>query len=163
MVEFLGTGVLGALFGGIFRILPEVLKIFDKVNERKHELNMFKIQTDLERMRGQFKVEHRYVDHSIAQLDAISEAFKEQSATASKSYKWVAAASAMVRPGITYVLFLFYIVFKITLLIMAHNSGVDWMLIIMNNWTAEDFGMLNMILTFWFVGRSIEKYSGSRW
>ena len=160
MVEFLGTGVLGALFGGIFRILPEVLKIFDKVNERKHELNMFKIQTDLERMRGQFKVEHRYVDHSIAQLDAISEAFKEQSATASKSYKWVAAASAMVRPGITAVLFLFYIVFKITLLIWAHACGVVWMLIIMNNWTAEAFVILNMVLTVWLVCMSLEKYSG---
>jgi hypothetical protein len=25
-------------------------------------------------------------------------------------------------------------------------------------WDADDFAMLNMCLTFWFVGRSIEKY-----
>ena len=25
-------------------------------------------------------------------------------------------------------------------------------------WTAQDFGMFSMILTFWFVGRSIERY-----
>lgn len=160
MIEFLGSGIIGSIFGGIFRILPEVLKLFDRVNERKHELNMFRLQTDLERMRGEFRVESRYVDHSVAQLEAISEAFKEQAATASTSYKWVAAASAMVRPGITYAVFLLYIAFKLIMISLAWDNQVEWIDIIRYNWTPDDFGMLNMILTFWFVGRSIEKYRG---
>jgi len=40
MFEFIGSGVIGSLFGGLFRLAPEVLKFFDKQNDRKHELAM---------------------------------------------------------------------------------------------------------------------------
>jgi hypothetical protein len=158
MLEFLGTGIIGSLFGGLFRLAPEVLKFFDKKNERNHELSMFRLQTDLEKQRGEFRVEERYVDHSVSQLEAIQEAFKEQRKTAESSYKWVAALSALVRPLITYLLFALYIVVKVTIMYSAYDSGIAWLEIAQNSWTVEDFGMLNMILTFWFVGRSIEKY-----
>jgi hypothetical protein len=159
MLEFIGSGLLGSIFGGLFRIAPEIIRVLDRANERKHELNMFRLQTDLEKVRGEFRMEGKYVDHSVAQLDAISEAFKEQSKTASSSYKWVAAASAMVRPGITYIVFLLYVFFKLIMIWLAWSSHIDWITIINNNWTNEDFAMLNMILTFWFVGRSIERYT----
>ena len=105
MIEILGGGLLGSIFGGLFRLAPEVLKWLDRKDERAHELNMFRLQTDLEKLRGEFRMEERYVEHSTAQLDAIQAAFKEQSATATASYPWVAALSALVRPGVTYVLF----------------------------------------------------------
>ena len=102
MFEILSGGLLGSLFGGLFRLAPEVLKFLDKGNERKHELSMFTLQTDLEKMRGQFKMEERYVDYSVNQLDAIKEAFKEQAQTAKEAGRFVAAVSALVRPGITW-------------------------------------------------------------
>jgi hypothetical protein len=74
----------------------------DKKNERQHELNMFQLQTDLEKMRGQFKMEEKYVDHSIAQLDTIKAAFEEQAETAKSAGWFVASISALVRPGITW-------------------------------------------------------------
>lgn len=151
-------GILGSLFGGLFRLAPEVLKFLDKGNERKHELAMFTLQTDLEKMRGEFKMEEKYVDHSVAQLNAIQEAFKQQGQDAAASYKWVAAASALVRPGITYFLFGLYVAVKMTAIVYAMQTGANWQAVLQANWTAEDFGMLNMILTFWFVGRAIEKY-----
>lgn len=158
MLEFLGTGIIGSLFGGLFRLAPEVLKFFDKKNEREHELKMFTLQTDLEKLRGEFRVEERYVDHSVSQLEAIKEAFVEQRKTSEASYRWVAALSALVRPIITYVLFTLYVLVKITIMYMAYNSGIPWLEVVKNSWSVEDFGLLNMILTFWFVGRSIEKY-----
>jgi len=158
MIELLGSGVLGSLFGGIFRLLPEVLKWLDRKDERKHELDMFRLQTDLEKIKGDYRMEERYADHSIAQLTAIQEAFKEQAASAANSYKWVAAASALVRPAITYILFGLYMAVKITVLIYAFSEGASWKEVAQTHYDAEDFAMLNMILTFWFVGRAIEKY-----
>ena len=102
MFELLGGGLLGSIFGGLFRLAPEILKFLDKANERKHELNMFQLQTDLEKLRGEFRVEERYVDYSIQQLDTIKEAFKEQSETAKSAGWFVSAISALVRPGITW-------------------------------------------------------------
>jgi len=158
MIDILSGGLLGSLFGGLFRLAPEVLKWLDKKNERQHELAMFTLQTDLEKLRGTFRMEEKYVEHSTAQLDAIKSAFEEQSKTASASYKWVSALSALVRPIVTYALFGLYVGVKASAIIYAMNSGASWKEILSSNWDVDDFAMLNMILTFWFVGRSIEKY-----
>lgn len=158
MLDVLGGGLLGSIFGGVFRLAPEVLKWLDKKNERAHELSMFTLQTDLEKMRGQFKMEEKYVDYSVNQLDAIKEAFKEQATTAKEAGWFVAAVSALVRPGITWALFFMYATVKAAALIMAFQTGGHWTEVVTRVWDADDFAMLNMCLTFWFVGRSIEKY-----
>lgn len=158
MLEVLSGGLLGSIFGGLFRLAPEVLKWLDKKNERAHELSMFTLQTDLEKMRGQFRMEEKYVDHSVQQLDAIKEAFKEQATTAKEAGWFVAAVSALVRPGITWALFAMYATVKAAALFMAFQSGGHWTEVVSKVWDADDFAMLNMCLTFWFVGRSIEKY-----
>ena len=158
MLDILSGGLLGSIFGGIFRLAPEVLKWLDKKNERAHELSMFTLQTDLEKMRGQLKMEEKYVDYSVQQLDTIKEAFKEQATTAKEAGWFVAAVSALVRPGITWALFFMYATVKAAALVMAFQTGGHWTEVVTKVWDADDFAMLNMCLTFWFVGRSIEKY-----
>lgn len=157
MVEFFTSGILGSVLGGIFRLAPEVIKQFDRVNERVHEYKMFTLQTNVELQRGALRVEEKYVDYSTEQLAAIQEAFREQAQTASKSYMWVSALSALVRPLVTYVLFGMYVLTKIVVISYALAHNADWSLVLQTNWNTEDFAMLNMILTFWFVGRTIEK------
>ena len=157
MFEVLGGGLLGSIFGGLFRLAPEVLKWLDRKDERSHELKMFSLQTDLEKMRGEYKMEEKYVDFSKANIDAIGEAFKQQAEADKKAYKWVASISALVRPGITWLLFGLYTAVKIITIMYAVNSGLPAMQIMQEVWTADDFSMLMMILTFWFLGRSLEK------
>lgn len=157
MFEVLGGGLLGSVFGGLFRLAPEVLKWLDRKDERSHELKMFSLQTDLEKMRGEYKMEEKYVDFSKANIDAIGEAFKQQAEADKKAYKWVASISALVRPGITWLLFGLYTAVKIVSILYAINSGLPAMTIMQEVWTPDDFSMLMMILTFWFLGRSIEK------
>jgi hypothetical protein len=159
MFELLSGGLLGSIFGGLFRLAPEVLKFLDKKNERSHELNMFQLQTDLEKMRGQFRMEEKYVDHSVAQLDTIKEAFKEQSETAKNAGWFVSAISALVRPGITWALFFMYAAVKVAALYMAFLTNAPWHEVIQQSWDADDFGLFTMCISFWFVGRSIEKYN----
>lgn len=158
MFELLGGGILGSLIGGVFRILPEILKFADKSNERAHELRMFTLQTDLEKMRGEFRMEEKYVDHSTAALDAINSAFEQQGKADLKAWKWVASLSALVRPGVTFWLLFLYSLVKVSTAIYAFSDGATWKDVIAIVWTAEDFGLLNLVITFWFVGRSIEKY-----
>lgn len=147
-------GLLGSLFGGIFRMAPEVLKYLDRGNERKHELEILDRQLESEKLRGAQKLEEQYVDYSTAQLNAIGEAFKQQGEADAKAWKWVASMSALVRPGVTYALFGLYVFGKVVILTAAN---VTWDQLVSKAWTTEDFAMLNMILTFWFVGRTIEK------
>ena len=158
MLEFIGSGVIGSLFGGLFRLAPEVLKFFDKQNDRKHELAMMDKQLDYEKLKAEFNVEEKYVDFSVHQLDAMQEAFKEQAATATSSYKWVSALSALVRPVVTYVLFGLYVCFKIAMMYYAVQTGIPWNAVMQQAWNPDDFAMLNGILFYWFLNRSIERY-----
>ena len=158
MFELLGGGLLGSIFGGLFRLAPEVLKFLDKKNERQHELSMFQLQTDLEKMRGEFKMEEKYVDYSIQQMDTIKAAFQEQAETAKAAGWFVAAISALVRPGITWCLFFMYASVKAAALVIAFQTGANWMEVVTKCWDEDDFALFTMVLTFWFVGRSIERY-----
>ena len=157
-MDFLGTGILGSLVGGLFRIAPEILKLLDKKNERAHELEMFKLQTDLEKMRGEFRVEEKYVDHSTAALDAIQAAFDQQGKADEKAWKWVASLSALVRPGITFWFMGLYSLVKFAVIYIAYTLNQNMAQVLVQTWTEQDFGLLSMILTFWFVGRAIERY-----
>ena len=158
MFDLLGGGLLGSIFGGLFRLAPEILKLLDKANERKHELNMFRLQTDLEKLRGEFRIEERYVDYSIQQLDTIKAAFKEQQETAKQAGWFVSAISALVRPGITWCFFFMYAAVKAAGLVIAFQTNAPWYEVVSQVWDADDFGVFTMCLTFWFVGRSIERY-----
>ena len=152
---------MGSIFGGLFRLAPEILKFMDKKNERAHELQMFTLQTDLEKMRGEFRMEEKYVDYSVQQLDTIKAAFEEQAETAKAAGWFVAGISALVRPGITWAIFGMYATVKAAALVLAFQTGADWKEVIIKCWDEDDFGLFTMILTFWFVGRSIEKYNKS--
>ena len=158
MFDILSGGLLGSIFGGLFRLAPEILKFLDKKNERLHELDMFRLQTDLEKMRGEFRVEEKYVDYSVQQLDTIKSAFEEQAETAKAAGWFVAGISALVRPGITWALFAMYAAVKTASLVLAFQTGAPWAEVLVKTWDEDDFGLFTMILTFWFVGRSIEKY-----
>jgi hypothetical protein len=159
MFDLLSGGLLGSIFGGLFRLAPEVLKFLDKANERKHELAMFQLQTDLEKVRGQFRMEEKYVDYSEQQLDTIKAAFEEQSQTAQAAGWFVAGISALVRPGITWAIFGMYAAVKAASLVLAFQADANWAEVLVKTWDEDDFGLFTMILTFWFVGRSIEKYN----
>ena len=146
---------------GIFRLAPEVLKFLDKKNERQHELSMFQLQTDLEKMRGEFKMEEKYVDYSIQQMDTIKEAFKEQAQTAKEAGWFASFVTAITRPGLTWTAFGVYVAVKAAGLTIAFQTNAHWAEVLTKSYDEDDFAMLNMMLTFWFVGRSIEKYNKS--
>ena len=56
MLDIIGGGLFGTIFGGLFRLAPEVLKFLDRKNERQHELSMFNRQCELEQIRGEMKL-----------------------------------------------------------------------------------------------------------
>jgi len=51
-----------------------------------------------------------------------------------------------------------YAVVKAAGLTIALQSGAPWQDVVLKGWGADDFALLNMVITFWFVSRTIEKY-----
>jgi hypothetical protein len=124
--------ILGGLMGGVFRILPEVLKLFDKVNERKHELELLKSEMEFAKIRGEIMMKQAEAAMTVAELDAMSEAIKEQGTTARAAGKLVAALSALVRPLVTYWFVVFYSFVKILSISLALDQDANWKEVIVN-------------------------------
>ena len=149
--------LLGGVFGGLLRLAPEALKFFDQKNERKHELAMLEAEMRFAQVKGEIAMRQTEAQMTMAEVEAIGEAFKEQSATAQAAGKVVAAISALVRPFVTYLFVIAYAMVKIAAFSIAVGQGGDWKEVLLNMWSTEDMAVLNMILSFWFVGRVYER------
>lgn len=149
--------LLGGVFGGLLRLAPEALKFFDRKNERQHELAMLSAEMEFAKVRGEIAMKQVEATMTMAELNTIGEAFKEQSATAKAAGKFVAALSALVRPIVTYLFVGMYAAVKVASYLMALQQGGEWKSVLVTMWTQDDMGLLMMILTFWFVGRVWER------
>lgn len=151
--------LLGSLLGGVLRIAPEMLKFFDRKGERSHELALLSAEMEFAKVKGEIAMRQTEAIMTVAEMDAISEALKEQGATSRTAGKWVAAMSALVRPLVTYWFVALYSAHKIASMWMAHVQLGSWREVFITAWTNADMGILSMILTFWFVGRVWERHS----
>lgn len=149
--------LLGGVFGGLLRLAPEALKFFDRKNERAHELAMVDAEMKFAQVKGEIAMRQTEAQMTMAEVEAIGEAFKEQSATAQAAGKVVAAISALVRPFVTYLFVIAYAAVKIATFSIALEQGGNWKEVLLGMWDVDDMAVLNMILSFWFVGRVYER------
>jgi len=160
MWETLVTVASGGL-GGLLRLAPEIMKGFDRKHERAHELAMMQVEIQIVEKRLEHEMRKVDAAMTMAEMDAISQAVKEQGQTARAAGKFVAAISALVRPLVTYWYVFLYSAVKIVSMWMAIQAGGDWKEVLVLSWTDEDRAILAMILMFWFVGRRYERNNGA--
>jgi len=153
MVETL----LGGVFGGLLRLAPEVFKIFDKKNERAHELRMLEAEMEFAKVRGEIAMRQADVQLQTAELDAMTQAFKEQAETAKNAGWFVSSISALVRPTVTYLFLALYAAVKVAAYLIAIEQGGNWKDVLTSMWGSDDLAVFNMIISFWFVGRVYER------
>ena len=70
--------LLGGVFGGVLRLAPELFKLFDKKNERAHELRMLEAEMEFAKIRGEIAMRQTEAMMTMAEMDTMAEAFKEQ-------------------------------------------------------------------------------------
>ena len=145
--------LLGSLLGGVFRIVPEVMKLWDAKNEREHELKMLGKEMEFAQIKGEISMREQETVLMGKELDAMTEALKEQGETARASGQFISAISAAVRPLVTYWFVTLYSIVKLAAILMAIDAGAEWKEVLVSSWTQDDMAMLMMVLTFWFVGR----------
>ena len=149
--------LLGSLLGGVFRIVPEVMKLLDVKNEREHEAKMLDKEMEFAKIKGEISMRETVATMTVAEIGAMSEALKEQGQTARAAGKFVSAISALVRPLVTYWFVVLYSAVKIASILMAYEDSGNWKEVLVTSWNPDDMAMLMLILTFWFVGRVWER------
>lgn len=161
MMELLGGGIFGSVLGGVFRLVPEVVKYFDKKNERQHELAMFDKQCDLEKARGQIRLEEIGAQRDMAVDAGVMSAFKaainQQTEMVKAAGGWVASLSASVRPVMTYYLLLLYGAAKTASMLLAYHSGQPMLEVLKGAWSVDDMALLSGVVNYWILDRTLAK------
>jgi hypothetical protein len=159
MLEIVGSGLLGSIFGGLFRLAPEVLKWLDRKNERQHEFSMFQQQCQLEAQRGSQKLQEigaqRDMAVDVATMNAFKAAIESQTDMAKAAPGWVAALSASVRPIVTYALIGTYLLLQIGMAINAGSVAEASKLVI----TPDFVSLVSGTFNYWLLNRTLEKRS----
>lgn len=161
MIEMLGGGLVGSVLGGVFRLVPEFLKAFDRKNERTHELAMFQEQCKLESARGQQKLAEigaaRDAAIDTGAMDALKLAISQQTEMVKVAGGWVAGLSASVRPVMTYYILGLYGAVKTAVIaqqIGVENNFVD---ILPKIWGVDDMALLSGVVNYWILDRTLSK------
>jgi len=153
-MEFIG--VLGGLFGGVFRLVPEFLKLWDRKNEREHELALGEQQMEMVKLQGSYKMQEVNSQTDIAHMNAIMEVAKAQAQPT--GVKWVDGWNSLMRPLITTQwLLLLYPSVLIASFILSVQSGVPALEALVKVFGADERAICAGLFTFWFLDRVIRK------
>ena len=161
MFDILSGGILGSIFGGIFRMAPEVLKFFDKKNERQHELLMFSRQCELETLRGQQKLAEigaqREAAIDVGVMDAFQSAIEQQATMVKAAGGWAASLSAAVRPVVTYWVLFVWSFIHVWFAWNAWITGAPPVEVFKIMMSPDFSALLAGTINFWFLDRTLAK------
>jgi hypothetical protein len=161
MLDILSGGILGSVFGGLFRMAPEVLKFFDKKNERQHELLMFTRQCELETLRGQQKLAEigaqREAAIDVGVMDAFNNAIVSQAEMVKAAGGWAASLSASVRPVVTYWVLFVWSFIHVWFAWNAWITGAPPAEVFKMMMSPDFSALLAGTINFWFLDRTLAK------
>ena len=155
--------LVGTLFGGLFRLAPEVLKWMDRKDERRHELSMFvkqlaadKLKADSAQLLAQTQAD---ASLGLAEIGALIEATKAQGK--STGVLWVDAINSLIRPTITFWwVIVMYSSALVSQFLYLSASGATYVAAILALWGPDEKAIVASIISFWFVDRSLRKGFG---
>ena len=155
------TTFIGGAFGGILRLAPEILKFFDAKNDREHELAMADKQLEFLKAQGTLKIDEANVyaqsNMQTEQFKTMVAAYQAEQTNLAHASGWVNNLNACIRPSVTFGVFTLWAICRLAVVAYAFHATGSIQETLTNAWTAEDAGLLSMIASFYFVGRTIDK------
>jgi hypothetical protein len=156
--------LLGGLLGGIFRIIPEVLKFFDAKNERAHEVTMTDKQIEMEQVKGAQRSAEITAQEQAAWNTGAIDTLKASIETQFRpsGVKWVDALSTLIRPAITIQwVILLYPAVIIAGFFIAIQHETPALEALVKVFGPDEKALVAAILNFWFVGRVFDRVKGA--
>jgi len=152
--------LLGGLLGGVFRIIPEILKFFDAKNDRVHELKMQAVEYRFRELAGKQRIaelsEGERRDWNTGALDALQASIQAQGKPS--GVRWIDGFSSLMRPLITFqwviLLYPAVIVATFVLYIAGGQPPLEALIAVFG---PEEKALVAGVLNFWFLGRVFDR------
>ncbi len=139
------SSVLG--FGTSF--LPKVLGYFEEKRDQAHELKMMDKQLEQQIQLGNQKMQMMNIDADIRETETLH---KEHASITRKSSQWVINLSSSVRPVMTYLLFIEFLILTFMLAFGAIDNQMYMMV-----WNEPTQSVWAAVVCFWYGQRSFNR------
>ncbi len=145
--------LLGSLLGFITSAFPDLLKIYQDKQDRRHELDIMDRQMEQMRLGHTQHLEEISVNADISESMAL---YKHDSKPS--GVRWIDGLRASVRPMITYAFFILFAIVKIcALYYLMFKFNMDFTVAIQKVWDAETQALFAAVMSFWFGQRALAK------
>lgn len=144
--------LLSPLIGIFGSLLPSIVRIFERKQELKYEIELTKIKLDasLEAAKANLVLEEVKAD--IAEGQSLRDHDKSIDGG-----KFLNALRASIRPVITYAFFLLFVAVKVSAAYVMLSNGQSVPEMLDAVWDGETMALFATIMAFWFGSRVIEK------
>ena len=145
--------LLGSLLGFISSTFPDLLKLWQDKQDRKHELQILDRQMEQMRLGHNQRLDEIAINADVSQSLALYRHDSQPSGVT-----WVDGLRASVRPVITYGFFILFAWVKLSAVVLLMNQdGLSINEALIQIWDAETQALFAGILSFWFGSRSLAK------
>ena len=141
--------LLATLLGFISSMFPDLLKLWKDGADRKHELEILKLQIEQQKQGHVNRLEEIQVAADSMEARALYKTYNV-------GIKWVDALNGTVRPTLAYAFFLLYTAVKYAQISMLLDS-VNVLEVFPMVWTEEDSTIFAGIVSFYFGARACSK------
>ena len=167
MLTLLST-LLSFLMGG----LPKLLSFFQDRSDKAHELELaqLQIQREIELRKAGFeaqeRVEHIHTEQMQIQAETNAQGYRLQERQSLYAHdieigkgasQWVTNARAMVRPALTYGMFLLLVFVDVAGFVYAYHTNVPFSECLDQLWDNDTQLIWASIVAFWFGSQAFEK------
>ena len=155
------TTLISFLTGG----LPSLLGFFQDKSDKKHELELARLQTEreMELLEKGYAAQARVEEIRTEQVAMQTQVQERQSLYAHDieigkgASQWIINLRASVRPVVTYLFVLLLIIVDIASIMWAWSSGVAFAEAIPMVFDADEMQILASIIAFWFGTQAFAK------
>ena len=138
-------GILGSL-------LPSVVRFFERKQELKYQIESTKLQMEAAVQNAQVQIAIEDAKADVADAESV------------RSYdnnidggKFINALRSSIRPVITYVFFITFIVIKTAVIVVMIKQNASMVEMIKAVWDQDTMALFGAVMGFWFGSRILEK------
>lgn len=133
--------------------LPSIIKIFEKRQDYKYELELTKLKNDAAEKNLNISREIQESQNNVAEQESV----RGHDIDTASDISFFGKLRASVRPIITYCFFFFFAGIKIAVAYVMFAKNADPQLIINTVWDQNTMIIFSAIVSFWFGARQMEK------
>ena len=140
------------LIGIVGSLLPSFVRILERKQELKHELELSKIKIELAKEQGK-------IDLNIENVKADSvegKSLRDHDAVLDGG-QFINTLRASVRPIITYTFFILFVAVKVAAAYVMISTGKSIPDMLKAVWDPDTMSLFSTIIAFWFGSRMMEK------